>query len=72
MGAIRRPKEIEAEDDGVFDNFSAVVAHAQRAIDKAAKAAVAENDHLGIPTHSAEAGKLVVRQPPKAKTLDHP
>jgi hypothetical protein len=37
---------------------------------EAAKAAVAENDRLGIPTHGLFNGKLVVRQSPKAATLD--
>jgi hypothetical protein len=41
---------------------------AERAFKKAAAAAVAENDRLGITTHGAVNGKLVERkpQPPKA------
>lgn len=53
-------------DDEKFDDADALIALAQRSFAKAATAAVAENDRLGIPTHGSVGGKLVVRQPPKA------
>lgn len=62
MVAVRRPKDAGTDEASVFDDFDTVVAHAQRSFDQAAKAAVAENDRLGIPTHSARGGKLVVRE----------
>ncbi len=37
------------------------------AFQKAAKAAVAENDRLGIVTHGSVNGKIVERQPPKVR-----
>jgi len=50
-------------DDTVFDDASLVRRAAETAFKKAAKAAVAENDRLGILTHGAVDGKLVERLP---------
>jgi len=49
------------------DDPDGLIALAQRSFDKAAKAAVAENDGLGIPTHGAISGTLVVRQLPRVR-----
>lgn len=67
MVAVRKPTNIETDDDSVFDDADALIALAQTSFDEAAKEAVAENDALGIPTHGAVGGDLVVRLPPKAK-----
>jgi len=48
-----------------FDDAESVIAQAQLAFHEAAKAAVAENDRLGIVTHGAIGGKLVERHPPR-------
>lgn len=71
MGAIRKTRSIEV-DDSVFDDADALFALAQRAFDRAAKAEVAKNDALGIPTHGSVGGKLVVRQPPKVRHSSQP
>lgn len=47
------------------DDFASLRSQADRAFKRAAKAAVSENDALGIPTHGAERGKLVIRTPLK-------
>ena len=48
-------------------DFAALRVQADRAFKKAAKSAVAENDALGIATHGATRGKLVVRAPAKRR-----
>lgn len=48
-----------------FDDAVSIIAAAQLAFQEAAKAAVAENDRLGIVTHGAIKGKLVERHPPR-------
>jgi hypothetical protein len=50
--------------DDAFNDAAFVAAAAMRAFTKAAKAAVAENDRLGIITHGAVDGRLVERKPP--------
>ena len=55
----------------ICNDFEALTTLVQKSFMEAAKAAVAENNNkLGIPTHGSFGGKLVVRQPPKAATLD--
>lgn len=66
MVAVRKPNSDTPDDDSVFDDADAVIALAQTCFDAAAKAEVRKNDRLGIPTHGAVDGKLVVRLPPKA------
>jgi hypothetical protein len=68
MTAVRRRKDA-GTDDGLFDDADALISLAQRSFSRAAKAEVAENDRVGIPTHGAVNGKLVVRHPPKAKAV---
>ncbi len=63
MVTVQPYKDTETDEKTVFDDFDAVVAHAQSSFEKAAKAAVEENDRLGISTHSFKGGKLIVRQP---------
>jgi hypothetical protein len=75
MKAARKPQTSEASgvgsraspktaDQPISDKTAALlIAQAQQAFAKAARAAVAENDRLGIPTHGAVGGKLVVRRP---------
>ncbi|MBF0261323.1 MAG: hypothetical protein HQL97_05715 [Magnetococcales bacterium] len=65
MGAARKIKHLESDDDSIFDDTAALIALAQRSFNKAAKAEVAKNDRLGIPTHGAVGGQLAVRQPPE-------
>jgi hypothetical protein len=57
---IRKTKGISG--DGEFDDDEFVCQAAEMAFKKAAKAAVAENDRLGITTHGAVGGKLVERR----------
>ena len=59
-----------ADHGKVVDDPDAVIALAQRAFHKAARAAVAENDRLGIPTHGAVGGTLATRHPPKPQSLN--
>lgn len=59
--AEKRPSKDATKSAGV----SAISLQADNAFKKAAKAAVAENDALGIATHGAKRGKLVVRTPIK-------
>lgn len=61
--AEKRP----AKDSAPTDSFAAIGQQADRAFKKAAKAAVAENDALGIATHGAKRGKLIVRAPKRGK-----
>ena len=57
-------KPIPTHDpDSVFDDPDALMELVQRSFTEAARAAVAENDRLGIPTHGSIGGKLLVRQP---------
>jgi hypothetical protein len=65
MTVVRKRKDA-VNDDHMFDDAEALIALAQRSFTRAAKAEVAENDRLGIPTHGSVNGKLVVRHPPKA------
>jgi DNA-directed RNA polymerase subunit alpha len=57
------------DDDSVFDDADALLALAQNAFTRAAKEEVAKNDSLNIPTHGSHNGRLVVRQPPKRRSL---
>jgi hypothetical protein len=68
MAVARKTRTVAVDDDSVFDDADALIALAQRSFEQAAKAEVARNDGLGIPTHGAVGRKLVVRQPPKAGT----
>ena len=72
MVAVRKRKNIASDDSDILDDADALIALAQESFTAAAKAAVAENDQLGIPTHGAERGKLVVRHPPKAGAPSQP
>ena len=54
-----------AKDAPSSDSFAVISLQVDRAFKDAAKAAVAENDALGIATHGAKRGKLVVRAPVK-------
>ena len=49
------------------EHSAALRLQADRAFKKAAKAAVAENSRLGIATHGAVRGKLVVGAPSKRR-----
>jgi len=60
--SITKSKNI-VSGDAVFDDAELVCQAAETAFKKAAKAAVAENDRLGIITHGAVGGKLVERRP---------
>ena len=66
MTAVRRQKDA-GTDDGLFDDAEALIALAQRSFTRAARAEVAENDRLGVVTHGAVNGELIVRHPSKAK-----
>ncbi len=66
MTAVRKQKDA-VDDDHLFENADALIALAQRSFSRAAKAEVAENDRLGIATHGAANGKLVVRHPSNSK-----
>lgn len=68
MNTVKKPKFAEP-DDRMFEDADALIALAQQSFTKAAKAAVAENDRLGIPTHGSVGGRLVVRHPHKAVTI---
>jgi hypothetical protein len=70
MTAVRKRKDT-VNDDALFDDADALIGLAQRSFARAAKAEVAENDRLGIPTHGAVKGKLVVRRPVKARAVSH-
>jgi hypothetical protein len=70
MTAVRKRKDT-VNDDALFDDADALIALAQRSFARAAKEEVAENDRLGIPTHGAVKGKLVVRRPVKARVVSH-
>jgi hypothetical protein len=72
MVAARKISDREAHDDSVFDDADALIALAQKSFKRAAKEEVAKNDSLGIPTHGSADGKLVVRQPTKAKAFTQP
>jgi hypothetical protein len=70
MTAVRKRKDT-VNDDALFDDADALIALAQRSFARAAKEEVAENDRLGIPTHGAVKGKLVIRRPVKARAVSH-
>ena len=70
MTAVRKRKDT-VNDDALFDDADALIGLAQRSFSRAAKAEVAENYRLGIPTHGAVKGKLVVRRPVKARAVSH-
>ncbi len=60
--SVSKTKAIPKADQ-VFDRAELVSRAAEAAFDRAAKAAVAENDRLGITTHGAVGGRLVERPP---------
>jgi len=64
---IRR--QTRQTDKSIFDDGDALIALATASFKKAAKAAVAENDRLGITTHGSVDGKIVERKPQAAKRL---
>lgn len=54
------------KDDPALGEHPDTLGIIHRAMNSAAKKAVAENDHLGIPTPGTdEHGRIVLRQPPK-------
>ena len=59
VGVSPRSAETSPSDE----TAALLIAQAQQAFDIAARAAVAENDRLGISRHGAVGGKLVVRRP---------
>jgi hypothetical protein len=65
MSAQRRQKDA-GNDDALFDDADGLIALAQKSFTRAANAEVAENNRLGLPTHGAVRGKLLVRSPSKA------
>jgi hypothetical protein len=65
MTAVRSTKGTQ-DPDSVFDDAEALFALADVSFAEAARAEVAKNDCLGIPTHGSVGGKLVVRHPLKA------
>jgi hypothetical protein len=64
---IRR--QTRQTDKSIFDDGDALIALATASFKKAAKAALAENDRLGITTHGSVDGKIVERKPQAAKRL---
>lgn len=56
-------------DKSIFDDGEALVTLATASFKKAAKAAVAENDLLGITTHGSVDGRIVERKPTAAKHI---
>ncbi len=64
---IRR--QTRQTDKSIFDDGDALIALATASFKKAAKAALAENDRLGITTHGSVDGKIVERKPQVAKPL---
>lgn len=62
-------RESPASVSRMFDDPDALTALAQKSFHKATRAAIEENDRLGIPSYGGVDGKIVVRQPRKAKTL---
>jgi hypothetical protein len=56
-------------DKSIFDDGEALIAMATASFKKAAKAAVAENDSLGITTHGSVDSKIVERKPAKRLRL---
>lgn len=53
----------ESHDYNIFDDAEALFKLAQQSFNRAAKSEVAKNDALGIQTHGAINGRLVVRTP---------
>ena len=64
---IRR--QTSQADKNIFDDGDALIALATASFKKAAKAAVAENDRLGVTTHGSVDGKIVERKPSAAKRI---
>jgi hypothetical protein len=64
---IRR--QTSQADKSIFDDGEGLIALATASFKKAAKAAVAENDRLGITTHGSGDGKIVERNPPATKRI---
>lgn len=64
---IRR--QTNQADKSIFDDGEALIALATASFKKAAKAAVAENDRLGIATHGSVDGKIVEHKPPAARHI---
>jgi hypothetical protein len=60
---MKLAQEMTSPSNGyeIFNDFEALTTLVQKSLRKAAKATVAENDRLGIPTHGSFGGKLVVR-----------
>jgi AcrR family transcriptional regulator len=52
------------------DQIDELIVLARGSFNKAAKAAVLENDNLGVPTHGAIKGEMVIRTPPKSNKPD--
>lgn len=61
MGEIATTQTVT--DDPFLDEPEAVAALAVRSFADAKRAAIAENDRLGIPSYGATDGKIVVRKP---------
>ena len=51
--------------DPILDDPALVVAVAVRAFAAAKRAAIEENDRLGLPCYGGKDGKIIVRHPPK-------
>jgi hypothetical protein len=72
MVVVLKTRNRQADEDSVFDDPDRLIALAERSFEKAARAEVARNDSLGLPTHGAVGGKLVVRRSPGARTTHQP
>src|SRR5271167_3095317 len=59
---------VKSLNDPIMANPKAVAEIALRAFARATRAAIEENDRLGIPSYGGKDGKIVVRQPRRAKT----
>ena len=69
---ILKSRDNLVDEVSVFDDPDKLIALAERSFEKAARAEVARNDSLGLPTHGAVGGKLVVRRSPGARTTHQP
>ena len=58
--------------NGILDNPEALGALAEKSFHTAKRKAIEENDRLGVPSYGSVDGKIVVRQPPQAKTPTGP
>jgi hypothetical protein len=65
----RTRRQTGQAEKSIFDDGEALVALATVSFKKAAKAAVAENERLGITTHGSVDGKIVERKPPAVKRI---